>query len=90
MWVKHLASDAKARIDDRILADPRVTRFWDPSEVSGRWFTEQGLSRFGFAWDIGFVYAAHAALESPHSLFSPVVDHAEELEATLRPLLDAL
>lgn len=89
MWVKHLATDAQARIDSSIAADPRVARFWDPSEVSGRWFTEQRLSRFGFAWDIAYVYTKDAALESPQAWLSPVIHHAQELEATLLQLLRA-
>lgn len=66
-----------------------MARFWDPGELSGRWFTEQGLSRFGFAWDIAYVYPKDAALELPQTWLSPVIDHAQELEATLLQLLAA-
>lgn len=87
MWVGHLASDTHDRIDHQILVDPRAQRFWDPHEISGDWFTERGLARFGFAWDIGYVYGADATLESPKVWLSPVIDHATELEATLLQLL---
>jgi hypothetical protein len=50
--------DSRAGIDLRLFDDPRVTSFWDPNEISGRWFGDHRLGNLkGIVWDAYYAFA---------------------------------
>ena len=43
LWEPMFPGDARAKIPTAYFTDPRVTSFWDPTEISGRWSGSRSL-----------------------------------------------
>lgn len=56
--------DARGKIPTGLFSgDPRVTSFWDPTEISGRWLADHpfaGLGGNGIVWDAYYAFPAGA------------------------------
>lgn len=89
-----LAGDSRSGVDVELLADPRVTHFWDEHRVVGRWLADSAVGEPGYSgvvWDAYYVFGPDASWnERPAPLAgfgAPVIAEKESLEAALRPLL---
>jgi hypothetical protein len=96
VWLNQRATDARDEIDKSILADPRVTQYWDGEGITGTYFAENDLGGLGFAgfvYDVYYVFAGDATwANEPAPLAasgSPVLYEGEELLAALTEQLDA-
>ena len=90
VWLNQRSTDGRDEIDKSILADPRVTQYWDPDGITGTYFAEAdlgGLGYSGFVYDVYYVFAGDAAwAKEPAPLAasgSPVLFKGEELLAAL-------
>lgn len=56
--------DARGKIPTGLFSgDQRVTSFWDPTEISGRWLADHpfaGLGGNGIVWDAYYAFPAGA------------------------------
>jgi hypothetical protein len=68
VWLNQRSTDARDTIDESILADPRVTQYWDGKGITGTYFAEADLAGLGYA---GFVYDVFY-------VFSPDAEWADE------------
>jgi hypothetical protein len=90
-----LATDARSEWSPQVLADERVTHFWDEERILGTWLAERGLggtSFSGVVWDAFLVFGPEAGWGTePGPLRgegAPVIDDTAELEEALLPLLE--
>jgi hypothetical protein len=90
VWLNQRSTDARDEIDESILADPRVTQFWDQEGATGTYFAQTdlgGLGYSGFVYDVYYVFARDAGwAKEPAPLAhsgSPVLFKGEELLASL-------
>jgi hypothetical protein len=90
VWLNQRSTDARDEIDESILADPRVTQYWDGEGVTGTYFAETdlgGLGYAGFVYDVYYVFSSDATwANEPAPLAasgSPVLYKGEELLAAL-------
>jgi len=61
LWEPMYPGDAYGKIPVSFFTDPRVTSYWDPAEISGRWFGARKIGGFeGTVWDAVFAYRAGA------------------------------
>lgn len=95
VWLPMLATDARSEWDPGVLADERVTHYWDGERIAGTWLADHDVGGGGFAgivWDAFFVFGPEAGWGTePGPLLgagAPVIDDTEELEDTLLPLLE--
>jgi hypothetical protein len=95
IWLPMLATDARSEWDEGVLADGRVTHYWDGERIAGTWLAERNvgdLGASGIVWDAFLVFGAEAAWGTePGPLRragAPVIEHAARLRAALLPLLD--
>ena len=91
VWLNQRATDARDEIDESILADPRVTQYWDGEGITGTYFADTdlgGLGFSGFVYDVYYVFGPDAAWkDGPAPLAasgSPIVSEGEKLLAALR------
>ena len=91
VWLNQRSTDGRDEIDESILADPRVTQFWDGEGITGTYFAETdlgGLGFSGFVYDVYYVFGPDAAWsDQPAPLAGsggPVVSKGEELLAALK------
>jgi hypothetical protein len=94
VWLPMLSLDSRSAVDTELLADPRVSQFWDEERVVGRWLAESGigeLAHSGIVWDAYYLFGPDAAWnERPAPLAgsgSPVLSTTGQLERQLAPLL---
>ena len=94
VWLNQRPTDARDQIDQSILADPRVTQYWDGEGITGTYFAETdlgGLGFSGFVYDVYYVFGPDAAwADKPAPLAAsggPVLYNGEELLAALRKQL---
>ncbi len=87
-------TDERDEIDESILADPRVTQYWDEEGITGTYFAESdlgGLGYSGFVYDVYYVFGPDATwADSPAPLGAsggPVLFKGEELLVALRAQL---
>jgi hypothetical protein len=87
-------TDGRDEIDESILADPRVTQYWDGEGVSGRYFAETdlgGLGYPGFVYDVFYVFGPDATWDpGPAPLVAsgaPVLYEGDKLLAALKAQL---
>ena len=80
----------RGEIDASILADERVTQYWDGDGITGTYFAETdlgGLGYSGFVYDVYYIFgpeAAWAAEPGPLAASGrPVLFRGEELLASL-------
>jgi hypothetical protein len=88
------STDARDTIDESILADPRVTQYWDGEGITGSHFAETdlgGLGYAGFVYDVYYVFGPNAEwADVPAPLAAsggPVVFEGEKLLAAVRAQL---
>ena len=94
VWLNQRSTDARGEIDESILADPRVTQYWDGEGITGTYFAQSdlgGLGYSGFVYDVYYVFGTDAIwADEPAPLAasgSPVVFKGEELLAAVRAQL---
>ena len=94
VWLHQRVTDGREEIDESILADPRVTQYWDEEGITGTHFAEidlGGLGYAGFVYDAYFVFGPNATwADSPAPLAdsgAPVVYRGEQLAAALQDQL---
>ena len=90
VWLNQRSTDERDEIDESLLADPRVTQYWDGEGITGTYFAENdlgGLGYSGFVYDVYYVFSGDAAwANEPAPLAasgSPVLYKGEELLAAL-------
>jgi hypothetical protein len=86
IWIHFYLWDSRSDIDPGILADSHVTQFWDPGQLTGRWFGDH-VNGGGLAWDVYFLYGPAAqwdAAASPLGVGSPVIGSRDQLSAQLQ------
>jgi hypothetical protein len=94
IWEPMYPGDSHKSLDEELFADPRVTSFWDPTEVSGRWFGERALGNLkgGIVWDAYYAFGPAARWErQPDQLLTsgaPIIGGTETLKRNFIPLLD--
>ncbi len=64
VWFNVLPGDSRARLDTKILSDPRVTNYWDEQKIVGRWFSDHVTNRRGITWDAFFLFGPDAQWQS--------------------------
>jgi hypothetical protein len=77
--------DARDEINAELFRDARVTSFWDPHEISGRWFGARGLGGLsGTVWDAYYAFGAHSHWgDQPDQLVAtgaPIIGGTDALE----------
>ena len=94
VWLNQRSTDGRDEIDESILADPRVTQYWDGEGITGTYFAETdlgGLGFSGFVYDVYYVFGPDAAWsDQPAPLAAsggPVLFKGEDLLAALRAQL---
>jgi hypothetical protein len=87
-------TDGKDEIDESILADPRVTQYWDGEGITGTYLAETdlgGLGYSGFVYDVFYVFGPGATWDpQPGPLAAsgaPVRYEGDELLAALNAQL---
>jgi hypothetical protein len=90
VWLNQRSTDARDRIDESILADPRVAQYWDGEGITGTYFADKdlgGLGYSGFVYDVYYVFSPEATWAGePAPLAAsggPVVHDGERLLAAL-------
>ena len=90
VWLNQRSTDAREEIDASILADKRVSQYWDGDGITGTYFAETdlgGLGFSGFVYDVYYVFGPEAAwADEPGPLAAsggPVLFRGEELLAAL-------
>jgi hypothetical protein len=91
VWMPVLGSDSRGEWDAGLLADSRVTSFWDEALVTGHWFADRmGLDRPLF-WDAYALFGPDARWDDvPQPLVSwgaPVIGVTSRLERDLQKLV---
>ena len=89
VWLPCLDSDERTRVRTSLMADPRVTHYWDGELKVGTWFGDEDRT----AWDIYYLYDGSVKWTEkyPEPLTSwgfPVIKKSEKLTADLEELLD--
>jgi hypothetical protein len=88
------STDERDAIDEGILADDRVTQYWDGEGITGTYFADAdvaGMGYAGFVYDVYYVFGPQAAwAEDPEPVAAaggPVAFKLDELLAALRAQL---
>jgi hypothetical protein len=91
VWLNQRSTDARDTIDPSLLADERVTQYWDGDGVTGRYFAENdlgGLGYSGFVYDVFYVFGPDATWAGePGPLAAsgvPVISEGPALVAALQ------
>jgi hypothetical protein len=88
-----LPGDSREGLDASVLADDRVTQFWDPRQRSGRWFADSGNLGLDppLLWDAYLLFGRSARWERiPRPLVSwgsPVIANTDSLNHEIAPFL---
>ena len=90
VWLHQRITDKRGSIDDSILADPRVTQYWDAEGLTGTFFADidlGGLGASGFVYDAYYLFDGDARWgDVPAPLAGsgvPVISTGDELLAKL-------
>ena len=87
VWAPNVPGDVRGAVDRRVLADSRVTNFWDEDGMASKWFS-QNVRREAIDWDAYFLYGPRATWTRtpgrPLASGSPVFDARDELQSALR------
>jgi hypothetical protein len=86
IWIHFYLWDSQSDIDTGVLADSRVTQFWDPGQLTGRWFGDH-FNGGGLAWDVYFLYGPSGLWNSmprPVGSGSPVIANTVQLTAFMQ------
>ena len=92
VWFDMLPADSRQLLDTRVLADPRVTYYWDAGKVTGQWFSDHVTARKGITWDAYFLYGPGALWDQkPGPLVSSsqasVIASTDRLTSAIQPYL---
>ena len=97
LWEPMYPGDARGKIPTGFFAnDPRVSSYWDPTEISGRWLADHpfaGLGGNGIVWDAYYAFPAGTRWPAntipSHALAagSDIIGSTYELQHALVPLL---
>ena len=94
LWEPMFPGDARTKIPTEFFDDTRVTSFWDPHEISGRWFGDRPLGGLqgGIVWDAYYAFApsAHWGTAAPTHLVaagSDIIGNTDALQHAFLPLL---
>jgi hypothetical protein len=85
-----MPADSRSLIDTRVLNDRRVTNYYDPGKVVGKWFADHSDAGGGVIWDAYYLYGPEATwTEQPGPLRSsggPVIESSGDLAAAFSKL----
>ena len=95
VWFDMFDGDERATVDAGLLADARVTQFWDERKHAGRWYA-QFLTQPGdpdwVEWDAFFVYPPGVTWEDsgarPVRWGRTVIGKREDLRSAVASLLE--
>ena len=94
VWLNQRVTDERGAIDESILADPRVTQYWDGEGITGTYFADAdlgGLGAAGFVYDVYYVFGPDAVWtnqpESPAAAGGPILYEGDALLAALKAQL---
>ena len=94
VWEPMYPGDSRAAaVDNRVFADPRVTSFWDPHEISGKWLGRRvaDAAQGVIVWDAFFAFPPSARWSDPpaHVVASgaPIIGGVGSLQRHFLPLL---
>jgi hypothetical protein len=92
LWEPMYPGDARDQIDTSLFDDPRVTSFWDPHEISGRWFGDHRLGDLeGIVWDAYYAFAPETRWQRlPNHLVAtgaPIIGGVDGLQRNFVPRL---
>jgi hypothetical protein len=93
LWEPMFPGDARSKIPTAYFDDPRVESFWDPTEISGRWFGARAFGGLqGIVWDAYYAFAptAHWGTGVPSHLLaagSDIIGSTNGLQHSFVPLL---
>ena len=94
LWEPLLAGDARGKIPTSLFADPRVVSYWDPHEISGKWFGDHRIGTLGggIVWDAYYAFAGTARWTTVPSQVvasgSDIIGSTGALRQSFEPLLD--
>jgi len=83
----------KDAAENEVFDDPRVTSFWDPHEISGRWFGKHAnhASEGPIVWDAFYAFAPSANWRDPPAgvvaTGAPIIEGVDRLQRDFVPLL---
>jgi hypothetical protein len=93
IWEPMYPGDTRRDVNAGLFNDPRVTTFWDPTEISGHWFGTHRLGRIegGIVWDAYYAFAPTTRWsDQPDHLVAsgaPIIGGVGELQGRFAPLL---
>jgi hypothetical protein len=94
VWEPMYPGDTRGdAVDDPVFRDPRVTSFWDPHEISGRWFGKRAQGGYDglVVWDAFFAFAPSAKWADPPTgvvaAGAPIIGGVGRLQHDFLPLL---
>jgi hypothetical protein len=95
LWEPMYPGDTRQdAVTNKVFDDPRVTSFWDPHEISGRWFGQHAVGnveRGQIVWDAYYAFGPAARWDHlPDHLLAargPIIDGTDALERSLIPTL---
>jgi hypothetical protein len=94
VWLNQRITDERDAIDDSILADPRVTQYWDAEGITGTYFADADLGRLGssgFIYDVYYVFGPEAAWQDEPTPLEdaavPVISYVDRLLEEIRAQL---
>ena len=94
VWEPMYPGDTRAdAVDDRVFADPRVTSFWDPHEISGRWLGRRAAdaAQGAIVWDAFLAFGPAARWSDPPrrvvAAGAPIIGGVDKLQRDFVPLL---
>lgn len=89
LWFSVLPGDSREGWDDQVLADPRVTHYWDEERAVGEALVEPlGYDDGPFVWDAYALYRPDAYWgDEPAGAGWPVIGETDQLKRDLEPYL---
>lgn len=94
VWLNQRSTDERDEIDESILADPRVTQYWDAEGITGTYFADTDLGRLGysgFVYDVYYVFGGAASWQNEPAPLAgagvPVISYVDELLTKIRAQL---
>jgi hypothetical protein len=77
-------------VDNQVFDDPRATSFWDPTEISGKWFGQREGDG-SIVWDAFFAYKPSARWPGKRAEIvaagAPIIGNVEALQRKFVPML---
>jgi len=95
IWEPMYPGDSRSSVNAGLFADQRVTMFWDPTEISGRWLGAHRIGNIegGIVWDAFYAFApATRWRDQPDHVVAsggPIIGAVGDLPDHFLPLLKA-